>query len=213
MNTDLRQLYQTHLARFAEVVEAFPDEDLEGPLLISPSTYFDQPTKLMVIGQETGGWSGDYIDIDAQVKEYTNFNMGESYRSTPFWNVTRKVEAALGLPHYSCAWSNLNRFDYEGGPPFGDILAEISKLDFLLRDEIRILQPDVCVFYTNRKYDHRLVALYPGLEFHDIDGLPASHFARLSHADLPASTYRTPHPRTMRMKQWEESFITFIRTR
>jgi hypothetical protein len=83
-------------------------------------------------------------------------------------------------------------------------------LDFLLREEIQILRPDMCIFYTNRKYDHRIEALYPAVEFSDIEGLPSSHFARLAHPHLPKHTIRTPHPRTIRMKGWEDAFMEFI---
>lgn len=210
MNNALRELYQTYLHRFAEIVNTFPEEDLQGPLLMAPSAYFEQATKLMIVGQETGGWHYNFDDIDEQQNEYRKFNVGEAYRASPFWNITRKVESALCIQSHSCAWTNLNRFDQEGGPPSGDVLESISKLDFLVRDEIRILAPEICIFFTNRKYDQRLIELYPACEFLDISGLPASHFARLSHPSLPARCYRTPHPRTIRTRQWEDAFVTFI---
>lgn len=207
----LRDLYQNHHARLSEFVGLFPNEGLQGPLLMDPPLYPVQRTKLLVVGQETGGWLDDYNNIDAQLKNYREFNLGDKWMG-PFWNITRKVESALGIDRCSCAWTNLNRFDHDGEPPTGAVLDAMPQLDFLLREEIQLLRPDICIFYTNRKYDHRLVALYPGIQFSDIPGLPSSHFVRLTHADLPAKTIRTPHPRTIRMKGWEESFITFIRS-
>lgn len=131
---------------------------------------------------------------------------------SPFWNVTRKVEFVLGIERYSCAWSNLNRFDHNGGPPKGEkILEEVAKLDFLVREEIQILNPDICLFYTNWKRDVRIKALYPGVQFHDVEGLPSRHFARLIHDSLPELTLRTPHPRTIRMRKWEDAFLTYMR--
>lgn len=205
----LRELYETHRNRFTEFAHSFPQEGLQGPLLMDLPSYSGQRTKLLVVGQETGGWLDDYDDIDAQLKIYRDFNVGDKWMG-PFWNITRKVESALGIDRCSCAWTNLNRFDHAGESPTGAVLDAMPTLDFLLREEIQILRPDVCIFYTNRKYDHRLTTLFPGVQFVDIPSLPSSHFARLTHPDLPAVTVRTPHPRTIRMKGWEESFIAFI---
>jgi hypothetical protein len=174
------------------------------------SAYFQQTKKLLIVGQETYGWHCKYADVEAQLEFYLNFNMGEKHYSSPFWNITRKVESILGIERYSCAWSNLNRFDHGGGPPEGKILEEVAKLDFLVKEEIQILKPDICLFYTNWKYDHRIKALYPGVQFHDVEGLPNGHFARLFHDELPKVTLRTPHPRTIRMRKWENAFLTFM---
>jgi len=208
MNT-LRDLYQKHLSRIADFVQTFPDEGLQGPLLMDPTAYFSQRTKLLVVGQETAEWLDDYDDIDAQLDQYRKFNVGDKWPK-PFWNITRKVESALGIERCSCAWTNLNRFDHNGKPPTGVVLEAMPALDFIVREEIQILRPDVCIFYTNRKYDHRLEALYSGVQFSDIQNLPSSHFARLTHTDLPPVTIRTPHPRSIRMNGWEHSFIAFI---
>jgi hypothetical protein len=210
MNT-LHDLYQTHLACLTKFAASFPNEGLQGPLLMDPISYFNQQPKLLVIGQETGGWLDDYEDIEAQFKNYREFNLGDKWIG-PFWNITRKVESALGIDRCSCAWTNLNRFDHDGEPPTGEVLEAMPALDFLLREEIEILRPDICIFYTNRKYDNRLASLYPDLQFSEIEGLPPSHFARLAHPNLPVSTIRTPHPRTIRIKGWEDSFISFIRS-
>lgn len=200
-----------HRERFADFVHAFPDEGLQGPLLMDPAAYFSQRTKLMVIGQETAGWLDDCEDIDAQLDLYRKFNLGDRWQG-PFWNITRKVESALGIDRCACAWTNLNRFDHDGGPPTGPVLESMATLDLLVREEVQILRPDVCLFYTNRKYDHRLTTLYPNVQFSDIDGLPSSRFVRLTHTALPAVSIRTPHPRTIRMKGWEGAFIAFIRS-
>jgi len=202
----LRGCYETNLDHIVQFVNSFPNDKLQGPLLMDPSAYFRQPTKLLVIGQETAGWGDDYDDIDAQLEIYRKFKMGEK-QPGPFWNITRKIESILGVEKCSCAWSNLNRFDHNGKPPTGAVLDSIPRLDFLVREEIRILRPDVCLFYTNRKYDYRIELLYPNVQFSDIDGLPRSHFARLVHVDLPPLTIRTPHPKTIRMKGWEETFL------
>ncbi|MCF6314312.1 MAG: hypothetical protein L3J39_17825 [Verrucomicrobiales bacterium] len=80
----------------------------------------------------------------------------------------------------------------------------------MIQEEIQIIQPDICMFYTNRKYDQRIKDLYEGVIFEEVSGLPFNHFCRLLHPNLPAHTYRTPHPKTIRIQSWEEAFISVM---
>ncbi len=209
-NELLKNLYQKSLNDFQCFTDKFSKECLHGPLLINPKAYYGQETKLLIIGQETYGWASEYTDINAQMSCYEEFNVGENYVSSPFWNVTRKVERLLNIEPFSCAWSNLNRFDHNGGSPVGDVEFEMPQFDRILVDEIKILKPDICLFYTNHKYDWRLKNIYDGLLMEDIHGLPTNHFCKLSHSDLPFRSYRTPHPKTMRMQGWENQFIEYL---
>jgi hypothetical protein len=99
----LRDLYQTHIERFAQFVNTFPEEKLQlhGPLLLDPSAYFEQPIKLLVVGQETMGWHSKYDDIDAQLEGYREFNVGE-FRRGPRFGTSRAMSnaflASRGVP-------------------------------------------------------------------------------------------------------------------
>jgi len=181
-----------------------------GPFLMDLKLYNNQNRKLFIIGQESKGWNCNYKNIDSLLQTYIDFNMGEHYNRSPFWNITRKIEALMKIAPYSCAWSNINRYDHNGGAPEGGILEEIMKLDYLVKEELSVIQPDVCFFFTNRKYDYRLEELYSGLEMYPIEGLPKNHFCRLKHQNLPTLTFRTPHPRFIRMQKWEEPFLAIM---
>lgn len=206
----LDDFYLANHDRLITVRESFGDTHLEGPLLMDLDSYWQQPVKLMIVGQETNGWNCDYDDLQSLKKTYREFNMGEQYYSSPFWNITRKIEAIIGIPAFSCAWTNLNRFDYEGGSVPDNAVPKLSELDYFVRDEVRIASPDVCLFYTNRKNDSRLAAVFSDLEFQKVEGLAYNHFCRLVHPSLPHHTYRTPHPRTIRMRGWESSFLSVM---
>ncbi len=194
-----------------KVRETFINEDLEGPLLMELFDYYEQPVKLFIIGQETAGWCCDYNDHNSLLETYKDFKMGKNYYSSPFWNITRKIEDIIGIPHYSCAWSNINRYDHNGGEPKGDILNAIRTLDYLIVEEISVIRPDVCLFFTNRKYDYRLHELYPEIQMEAIDGLPFNHFVWLRHPSLPEYSFRTPHPKTIRIQKWEEAFTNIMK--
>ena len=206
----LTELYTKQHGHLIATREQFGDLHLEGPLLMDLGRYWRQPIKLFIIGQETNGWNCDYDDISSLQKTYRDFNMGERYYSSPFWNITRKLERLIGIEAYSCAWSNLNRYDYNGGAPTPEIAAKLSVLDYLVREEVQIVKPDICMFYTNRKYDKRLRAQYEGLIFEEVPGLPFNHFCKLVHGNLPSQTYRTPHPKTIRLQSWEKAFISVM---
>ena len=210
MTTTLDDFYTANHDRLVTVRESFGDTHLEGPLLMDLDTYWRQSVKLMIVGQETNGWNCDYDDLQTLKKTYREFNMGERYYSSPFWNMTRKIEALIGLPAFSCAWTNLNRFDYEGGPVPDHAVPKLSELDYFVREEVRLVSPHVCLFYTNYKYDARLAKVFSGLEFQEVEGLPFKHFCRLVHPMLPHHTYRTPHPRTIRTQRWEKPFLSVM---
>ena len=107
----------------------------------------------------------------------------------------------------ACAWTNLNRYDQDHRPPKGAVLTEITTLDFLVREEITALRPDVCLFFTNRKHDSRLKAIYDGLKFSTVPSLHPRDFALLHHPELPTMTIRAPHPRYIRQSNQEAGVL------
>lgn len=210
INNQLKNLYSSYIDDFNEFSLKFKNKNLHGPLLIEVNKYVDEPLKLMVIGQETYGWDQS-LKIQEQLLSYREFDFGSQYKSTPFWNIIRKVESSLKVSPFAIAWSNLNRFDQGIGEPKEEVLDEITQFDQILKKEIEILNPDICILFTNHKYDNRLVKMYEGLTFEHIDSLPEKHFARLTHPSLPSLTIRAPHPKTIRINSWEDSFIKYIR--
>lgn len=210
MNNRLNQLYIKNNDIINEYRKKHSDKNLHGPLLLNISNYSSQKIKLMVVGQETFGLNKS-LSIVEQRTTYQEFNFGSSYYSSPFWNVIRKLERSLNIEPYAISWSNLNRFDVDcGSPDRTELAQDIASLDYLVKEEISILKPDVCIFFTNHKYDKRLRDLYQDLVFDNVHRLPKKHFSKLNHPDLPKYTLRAPHPRTIRTQRWEDDFITVV---
>ena len=185
MNNRLNQLYIKNNDIINEYRKKHSDKNLHGPLLLNISNYSSQKIKLMVVGQETFGWNKS-LSIVEQRTTYQEFNFGSSYYSSPFWNVIRKLERSLNIEPYAISWSNLNRFDVDcGSPDRTELAQDIASLDYLVKEEISILKPDVCIFFTNHKYDKRLRDLYQDLVFDNVHRLPKKHFSKLNHPDLP----------------------------
>lgn len=212
MNEELFSLYQTRQSDFENIILQFKGTDLAGPLLMSPNpTYSAQKVPLLIVGQETKGWA--YLHgngISEQMSVYEEFNVGDGYYASPFWNVTRKVEQALGGARYSCAWTNLSKFDVDGGRSYGKQEQIIASVDDLLVAEISIIKPKVCVFFTGPDFDFRIRHIFPGVIYQTVPQWPKRELVRLEHPDLPTHTFRTYHPNYLRRSGLEPRFIEFM---
>src|SRR5688572_9406902 len=123
----LLKAYEDRHTDFLHVRSQFPDDDMAGPFPMSPTSKFaKQRNPLLVIGQETFGW--DYINkgLEHLMKVYENFNLGENYYASPFWNVLSKVESSLGNNPYSSAWTNISQYDLNEGRAYGEHKARFS---------------------------------------------------------------------------------------
>jgi len=211
MRQELLKLYQNNQNNFKNVRNHFPNDPMHGPFLISPNDkYAIQPLPLLIIGQETFGWGCEIDDIEKQMAVYEKFNVGETYKPTPFWNVTRKVEEKLGHEKYSCAQTNINKFDVNRKHPVGPHENTIASLEKILITEISILKPKICIFFTGPSLDNRLNAIFPSIKFLDILEFNKREFCQLKHELLPELSFRAYHPGYLRRKGKEKKFLDFI---
>ncbi len=211
MKEELFKLYQNAQDTFRQIVNAFPGDELGGPFLMSPQqNYNRQKNPLLIVGQETNGWTYHVEEIKKQMDTYEEFNVGEEFNSTTFWNVIRKVEEVLGNERQSCAWTNLSKFDLYGAKSYGKYEKAISQADKLIVDEIKILDPKVCLFFTGPDFDSRLKRTFPGLKFEPVENWNDKQFCRLVHPALPEFTYRSYHPKSLRLRRLENDLLDFL---
>lgn len=211
MKEKLLKAYQDRKADFKSVKTQFADKNMAGPFLMSPNDkYAGQPYPLLIVGQETKGWGYHVDDLSKQMEVYENFNVGIDYYASPFWNVTRKVEKALGNEPHTCTWTNISKFDLEGGRAYGECETAIATLDNLLVTEINIIKPKVCLFFTGPSFDGRIKNMFPDIEFATVPGHTTRQLSQLKHPDLPLLTFRSYHPNYLRRSKLEPEFINFI---
>lgn len=211
MKEELLKLYQNIQPNFKTVVGAFPGDDLAGPFLMSPDQHYRKQKKpLLIVGQETNGWTYHIDEISKQMDTYEEFNVGKGFDTTTFWNVARRVERALGNDPHSCAWTNLSKFDLYGGKSYGKYEKMISSLDRIIVDEIKIVEPKVCLFFTGPDFDTRLKRIFTGVEFEPIGNWNVKQFCRLKHPLLPHHSFRSYHPKSLRLRRLEDNFIDFL---
>jgi len=204
----LNRLYKKYWNDVARLRSRY--SELSAPLLIKiPRRYFTQNVKLMIVGQQTKGWGGN--DVEGALKCYEDFNFGEHYYSSPFWNITRKVENSLGIDKYAIVWSNLNRCDYKGNRPPVEVEKELRFFGPLLLSEIEILQPDIVLFFTGPRFDEHIKQAFTGARFEPIGGrFEKIKLSRIQHVLLPHHTYRTYHPQYLRLSRTEPIFIEYV---
>lgn len=204
----LNEQYEKHFLKIQRLRESNPG--LSAPLLIKvPESYFTQAKKLMIVGQQTQGW--DLKNIQDLLRNYEEFNFGESYYSTPFWNVIRKIESILGVDTFSIVWSNLNRCDFQRERPDEDLELELHECFPVLREEVEILEPDILLFFSGPDFDQHIYRSFPGCQLSPVPGFEERELARMEHRACPYHAYRTYHPKYLRMSGLESKVLEFVK--
>ena len=190
MNQKLSEMYSRVLHDIWPALSAVGD--LGGPLLIDvPDAYRNATVKLMVVGQQTNGWGHPEDGIESLLALYSGFDLGKTYVRSPFWQAAHAIYESLNPagPPRGFLWSNLIKVDVaQERPPRA--IEELIASTGLLQHELSITQPNVVVFFTGPRYDDRLRATFPGVEYERVNDF----VDRLSHDELPGQTFRSYHP-------------------
>lgn len=210
----LHALYESRVETLTDLLSRYRETSY--PLLIEPPEgYPAAPVRLMIIGQQTDGWepldnTGLRRDrlaglVPELTRLYTRFGLGAGRRHSPFWQASHHIYRFLNPdgPENTFVWGNLSRVDLHGQRPPAPVEAAWLQRFNLLPDEIRILQPDVVMFFTGPYYDDLLHGTFPGAELEEVP-LADGFVARVSHRDLPEQTYRAYHPNYLRQSgNWD----------
>ena len=211
MKEALFSLYQHWHQDFMTVRSCLGQHEISGPFLVSPSPLVRlQKNRLLIVGQAANCWNNNVDDLHMQMQAYDYFNVGKSLNSVPFWNVVRKIEKVLKNEPYSTAWTNIKRFDFDVQIPVTPSRKIISTLDDILIDEIRIIKPAYCIFFTGPSLDRRLGNIFEGIRFQPVPGWDSRKLVKLKHPALPKNTYRASHPNYLRRHGFELKFIDFL---
>jgi hypothetical protein len=82
----------------------------------------------------------------------------------------------------------------------------------LLLDEIKILKPDVVIFFTSHHFDNRIKNIFDKIEFTSSVGLSEKQCSQLIHKSLLKLSFRTYHPNYLRRSDLESKFIDLLAT-
>lgn len=208
MNKQLSNLYKTHTTRLFNI-NLQTTKEIHGPFLVSASEKYKQSNlKVAFVGQETNGWTC-HQTIEEQMQTYTRFNYGKKYYASPFWNVIRKIEKNLNIESYSSMWLNLNRYDENNKRPSKKNRTQLQMLDTILYEELKILQPNVIIWFTGPSYDKRVKDLLKATSEKTTE-FSNRQLSRFHSEKLPCLIFRTYHPNYLRRSGLEKRVISYI---
>lgn len=175
-------------------------------------SYWYSSVRLMIVGQQTYRW-GEAVQWDGKPEDivealkgcYRRFALGTAGYSSPFWNAAHELYRLLCPtgPQMGFLWSNLLKLDQNGKRP-KDIEDVLCNCFNVLPEEIRLASPTVVVFFTGRTYDDRLRKSFLGCELCPASSRPVNELALVQAPGLPRHTYRTYHPKYLRLSdRWD----------
>lgn len=175
------------------------------PLLlkIDEQKYQEADMKIMIFGQETNDWGGNFNgNIETPLETYNDFfNTGECFSyGGHFWNGFNKLKAMIGAKYPQrniyYIWNNIVKIGKAGekNAPSDYIYAAERKNLNVISKEIEIISPDAVVFFTGPDYDQKILNALPNASFGALSpGFTQRQLAKIS-ALRPAKMYRTYHP-------------------
>ena len=209
INEELRRLYVSYIPELKKMYQdietkAKEDKSVEnhsGPLLLScwEEKYLTSKYKLMIFGQETNGWCDDFFpsvkDIDKSIKVYKGFKLGQEY-GTLFCQYAHYINQMInGVDDLNFVWNNVNKFGNDGiGRPHAVVLDNEIEYFNVLTQELKILNPDICIFLSGPYYDEDLRKKLPDLKIEQFGIYKENEVVRYISESLPYNSFRTYHP-------------------
>jgi len=218
---ELLALYAANCGRIEAVMKTCGPRIYDPFYASSVTNYWTAPKRIVFVGQQPGGkWKLgiDPVRTMAWYKEFTdNTNPhegGSDDCNGPFWSIIRRFEKALGHQLHSSTWLNINRCAEETGKsqePSQTNLNHLAQLDFLLLEELKILQPDYVVFFTGptKNYDSRIANLLKG-KVVTCDGFNPRQLYQYVSPELKTTIFRTYHPTYLRHSKLESPVFKYI---
>jgi hypothetical protein len=201
------KLYKKAFDECMATISEQPKSDEGGPanpLLINPhNNYSSSDLKVMYFGQETNGYEGAYSEskgIDHLLDVYDGFVNKRgcyAYRGQ-FWNGVKHFQLAFKGIHSNSefVWNNIVKVgkDWSKGCPSEKVLMWQKPWSNIIPQEVKILSPDVVIFFTGPNYDHLIKNTFTDVNFEPVGDFSIRQLAKINSENLPCNTYRTYHP-------------------
>ena len=200
--TELKGLYEKYWGLYLTNIIDNNQIDTAYPYLIKlPENYEENCYHVMICGQETYGWGGEFYNnkenatIDALQELYDGFANKGGYNS-PYWNFVHYLRD--NCENVSFVINNIVKIGkkYEAG--CDDAINELTLKYFpVFREELNILRPDMIVFLTHNRYDNRIKAIRGDFQVGNMENSVCLSKLVFSDMKIPLAI-RTCHPGYLR---------------
>ena len=190
------------------------------PLCLSATEqYFESKLKVMVFGQETNDWEGEFLHVAGVthlISTYNDFfNSGRCYSyGGQFWNAVSKLKYRIESDCVSngsdigILWNNIlkiGRYAEKGTPSKEIIHWQKPAIDFI-KKEIAYFDPNIVVFFTGPNYDGYIEKAFDDVSFEPINNRSKRQLSRVGSRYLPTKSIRTYHPNYL----WRNGFYQYL---
>lgn len=172
LNDQLAELYSKNWSELE--MKAKSTANITHPLLIkvNEEKYLESDIKVMIFGQETDGWHGEFpreenpSTVERLMSAYESYYYGVKNKSKrPFWNnrnfkyFENKITKHFKEKNKNVAflWNNISKI---GKTSRGRATGNIRELELkylkVIEDEIEILKPDIVIFSTGVSRDKHI---------------------------------------------------------
>jgi hypothetical protein len=226
MNEKLIELYQSNWNNLSEELNAIINDSSKevkpaNPYLLNVNEEYNvSDIRVMIFGQETNGWEGEFQnDINVSIEIYDDFinsNKCFSYGGQ-FWNGYNRFLTILKnqFPNkkISSISNNVVKIGGAGSdlncPP--DYIYDIEKKHFnIIEKEIEILKPNVIIFLSGPNYDEKLKNIFLDLEFNTFsDKFNDRQLSKIEYKNL-TNVFRTYHPNYLWRNNIDDYFNEII---
>jgi len=167
-NKQLESVYSARMGEWRALRQSRESLSIPFFLKVEPA-YFAATMKCLFVGQETHGWWTDckIQPSDLRAEQIMDFYLGarrwlhENYHRSPYWQALRHVANGLGIdaPPESFIFSNVFPCDTDKGQAPLE-LHEVFRKWKILADEVKILAPDIIIFFCGPRYYGNLQAYF-----------------------------------------------------
>lgn len=218
-----KELFELYSSKWGDLTKAisliYQNDNLlikpTNPLLIkikNEEDYSSADIRLMIFGQETNGWYEKDNSIEGILKGYDDFfNTDHCYSyGGQFWNGIGRFITMLSKKYpdkkIRYIWNDIvkiGKSEGKGLPP--DYILNVERSLFpVIRDEIKIIKPNVLIFFTGPNYDNKIEDNFGKVAFEAIQPYNVRQVAKAKVENIPA--IRTYHPNYL----WRKSITNYL---
>lgn len=206
-------LYNLYMEYWPDMLSDLNNFGLSNPLLLKvkdEEKYKAADLRIMIFGQETNTWNGALgtKSISELLNSYEDF-FGDEYcyhYGGYFWNTVKDYKKSFSElstnMHVEIMWNNIIKLgkESEAGAPNRPLIDMQQKIFPVIKEEIKILKPDLILFFTGPAYDGFIEKEWKDITLSPLSEMKSRELAVAHHKLLPKNTFRTYHPRYLSMR-------------